>query len=526
MIEAVLRDILEKVAGTKNAEVEFSEKQGFGDLSTSLALKRAKEEGRNPLDLAKELAEKIKAKAPAGFFSAIEVAPPGFINISLSENALTDELQKILEENANYGASGKKQKEKIQVEFVSANPTGPLTLANGRGGFLGDALANVLVSQGYGVEREYYVNDTGNQIITLGKSILAAAKIIPREENFYGGDYISSWAETHKKDIEKLKEDPLELGRLAAKDFLASIKETLKRSGISFDRFTSEHGDIQETKLVSKILKIFEEKNLAYKNEGALWLKTTEFGDDKDRVLVTSDGFPTYFLADAAHYLETKERGFDRKINILGPDHYGYVSRIQAAAKIVGLESEIIVTQAIRLVRGGKEVKMSKREGVFVPFEEVIKEVGTDAARYFFLSVSPNTHIDFDLDLAKERSVKNPIYYVQYAHARAASVINKAADLKAKIHEGKLSSKEDLRLMKELARFPGILAGIAGDHEVSRLIRYVFSLARAFHDWYEKERVIGEEEKTASSRLALVLGTKTVLKNALAILGISAPEEM
>ena len=524
-------------------DVFVPERESFGHYSTNVALRLAKSERRDPLKLAQEFVTKIRKNSPAGFFEKIETVPPGFINFWLSPQTLCAELQKILKEKSKCGSSKIGKGKKIQVEFVSANPTGPLTLANGRGGFLGDVISNVLEKTGYKVEREYYVNDTGNQILTFGKSILALAGLIPFEEHFYKGEYLKGWANEHKRFVVKYTTNPLLLGQIAAGDFLKAIKNVLeKKARIRFNRWTSEEADIRSKKFTSKTLAIFERKKLAYKKDGAIWLKTTAFGDDKDRVLITKDGFPTYFLSDAGHYLETKKRGFNGKILILGPDHYGYVKRIQAAAQIVGLKnSEVLITQAIRLIRDGKEIKMSKRRGEFVSFEELVEEVGRDASRFFMLAVAPETHMDFDLKLAKEQSMKNPVYYAQYAYVRAASILKKIKNKNPRLRQGfggqakiKITDKNlkllntpaDVRLMVKIARLPEIIEETARTYRVHEITRYATELAAAFHNFYEKERVLGEEEILAEARAELVLATAIVLKNLFDILGISVPHKM
>lgn len=462
----------------------------------------------------------------------IEVATPGFINFHISEKALWSELAEILKKKDKYGA-GAKKKEKIQVEFISANPTGPLTLANGRGGFLGDVLARVLKCSGFQVEREYYINDAGNQVRTLGLSMLAAAELAPEAEEYYRGPHIVRWAKRNEGFLKKNKDDHEKIGRKAADYFLSALIRPAveKKMKIIFDRWTSEYKDIREKKFVEKAVKIFQKKGLAYDKEGAVWLKTTEFGDDKDRVLMTSDGFPTYFLVDAGHYLATQERGFS-KINIVGADHHGYVSRIQAVAKILGLKkSEVIVMQLVRLLRAGKEVRMSKRKGLFVTIDELIDEVGLDAARYFFLEKSPDTHMDFNLDLAKERSVKNPVYYIQYAHARMASIFRKIKNQKSKAKSTSqklklLKEAEESTLIKKLIQFPEVVDDTARDYQVNRLTRYAYELARAFNNFYEKQRVITDDKEITASRLALVAASQIVLQKTLGFLGISAPAKM
>ncbi len=507
--------------------------------ATNVAFRIAKEEGRNPREVAEEIVFKILSAPPARnasrsetgrpeFFDRIEVAGPGFINFWLSQKTLNGELQKVLKENKKYG-EGKKTKEKIQLEFISANPTGPLTLANGRGGFLGDVLGNVLRAAGAEVEKEYYVNDTGNQILILGKSILAAQGIIKNEESFYKGAYVKEWAKKNKKTMAKMKDKSMELGEQAAKDLLKSIKKTIeKQSKIKFDRYTSEK-KIHQLRLPDKILRIFQKGGWTYEQDGALWLKTTAFGDDKDRVLITSrDKTPTYLLADAGHYLETKKRGFTTKINILGPDHYGYVKRIQAVAKILKFKkSEVLITQAIRLIRDGQEFKMSKRKGEFVTFEDLINEVGVDAARFFFLMVAPETHMDFDMGLAKERSNKNPVFYLQYAYVRAKNILEKAKSYKLKVISLKLLNTEaDVKLIRALVQFPEIIADTATDYQVHRLTRYALEVAKDFHNFYEREHVIGEEADIASARYQLVKATGVVFESIFDLLGITKPKKM
>ncbi len=506
--------------------VAVPENPEHGDYSTNAALVLAKSLKKSPIEVAKEVADILVGQLKGW---KIEIAGPGFINFWMSEDFLQKEFGKILREKENYG-KGKRKKQKVQVEFVSANPTGPLTLANGRGGFWGDTLSNTLKFSGYPVEREYYINDTGNQIITLGKSILSAVGLIPGEENFYKGEYIKKWARGNRRKVKKFKSNPLGLGQEAAKDFLADIKRGLIKAKIAFDRFTSEEKDLHQKNFVKKALAVLQKSGKVFEKEGATWLKTTDFADDKDRVLLTSDGFPTYFLADAGHYLETKTRGFSAKINILGPDHFGYVKRIQAAGELLGFKnSQIIITQTVRLVRGGKEVKMSKRKGEFVTFADLLKEVGPEMARYFFLEKSPDSHLDFDLDLAKKRSSKNPVYYIQYAHTRAASILRKTKNPNPKLQIADcklLKEAEELRLIKKLIQFSEIVEDTANDYQVHRIPRFALELARIFHHFYEKHRVVTGAFRLTKARLSLVFGTRIILKSLLGLMGMVAPEKM
>ncbi|MDI6820852.1 MAG: arginine--tRNA ligase [Patescibacteria group bacterium] len=526
----IIIDLIKKTVPKKiDFDVLIPDDEKYGHYSTNVAFRLAKEKKSDPMATAEESKNAFLKKEPF-IFEKIEISKPGFINFSFSLDFLHKRLQEILKAGNDFGKKklSKSKIEKVQVEFISANPTGPLTLANGRGGFFGDVLSNVLQWSGYEVEREYYVNDTGNQIITFGKSILAAAGFLKEEEEFYKGDYIKKWAEKNKKIIEENKNNPLKLGQRAAEDFLKLIKKAVQdKARIRFDRFTSEDKDIHKKDLIQKVLKLFDKEGKVYKKDGAMWLKTTEFGDDKDRVLMTSDHEPTYFLADAGHYLETKERGFDGKINVLGPDHYGYVKRIQSAAKIIGLEkSEVIITQAIRLVRDGKEAKMSKRKGEFVTFEDLIDEVGEDVARFFFLMISVGTHMDFDIGLAKERSRKNPVFYAQYAYVRAKNILEKLGKISKKADLSILNTKEDLNLILNLSRFPEVLEDTSKDYQLHRLTRYAQDLSRVFHDFYEKERVIGEEEKIVNARASLIKAAVIVFQDLFEVLGISAPDKM
>ena len=529
-----IRSQLAKVfAGTVPAgtavDISVPEREEQGHYSTNIAFRLGKEQGRNPLEAAKEIAAAAAAAAPDLIERATAVAP-GFVNVWVAKSAFAREVLRATGHGYGPDRVPAEEQQKIQLEFISANPTGPLTLANGRGGFLGDALANALEAVGHRVEREYYVNDTGNQVATFGKSLLAAAGFIPDEETFYKGAYVKEWADTHADTVSKHQDDPEALGKIAAADFLAAIKGVVEgMAGIRFDRYTSEERDIHAKGYLDRVKKVFAEKKISYEQEGALWLRTTDYGDDKDRVLVKTDGVPTYFLADAGHYLETLERGFDEKINILGPDHYGYVARIQAVAQILGLKkSEVVITQAVRLMRGGEEVKMSKRKGEFVTFGELVEEVGRDAARFFFLMTAPESHMDFDLALAAERSNKNPVFYAQYAAVRAGAILKKTGvpwfvGLRTL---APLDTAEDLVLMRKIAQYPEVVADAAAARRVHRLAQYALELARTFHAFYEKERVVGEPRKIRRARATLVLAARNVFKSLFGILGVSLPEKM
>ncbi len=466
------------------------------------------EKGAQPNDYAQRLSEYLKSETD--LFKSVIVVPPGFINFSLSEDFLRRAVAEVLIKGASYG-SGPNKKENILVEFVSANPTGPLTMANGRGGFYGDCLSNVLEKAGYDVTREYYINDVGNQIRLLGESIEAAEGKIPDKEEYYKGGYI-------KNLVGKSADE-------AAKILLDEIKTSLSNARIEFDSWFSENEELRTSGAIEDTLKFLEGKNLLETRDGAVWLG--------DRVLVKSNGEPTYLLSDLVyHRNKFVERKFDKAITIVGADHHAEISYVkESVTKFFTIQPErlhIIVMQLVRLVRGGKEVRMGKRTGEFVTLDELLEDVGVDAARYFFLERSPDTHMDFDLDLAKERSVKNPVYYVQYAHARMCSVFEKAGVgpfTEAKNLDA-LQSPHEFSLIKQMIQFEDVIEDISEDHHVHRLPRYAYELSRAFHNFYEKERIIGEDKDLMEARLTLVRVAQIVLQNTLNLMGISAPEKM
>jgi len=455
------------------------------------------------------------------YFSNVKFEKPVFINFFLSENYLQKSLKEILKQKDKFGNLKIGNDKKVNVEFISANPTGPLTLGNGRGGFCGDVLSNILNKAGFKAKREYYINDIGEQIRKLGHSVLKD------NEAVYKGGYIDKLNKKIKPTVSTQGNNPDKVGEKAAGIILKEmIKPSVKKMGIEFDFWFSEKS---LNKNVEKILDFLKNKELTYEKEGALWFKSTQFGDDKDRVLIKSDGEKTYIASDIAYLKNKFDRGFDKIIYIWGADHYGYISRMKAGAEALGHNKEnveIIIMQLVRLFEKGKEVKMSKRSGIYVTLDELIEEVGLDIVRFFFLTKNPGVHLNFDLALAKEQSEKNPVYYIQYAHARICSILNKIGK---KISYGNyelLRNPAELELIKELIRLPEIIEDTAKDYQVQRIPQYAAALATSFHQFYRDCRVISENKELTKARLSLILATKIVLKNTLDLMGISAPEKM
>lgn len=509
--------------------VEHPENKKFGDYSSNAALRLAKILKKPPLEIAEIIAaETNDTKEAKKYFAKIEAAQPGFINFYLSPNYLQKSLAEITKKGEKFGDLKIGKRKKVQLEFISANPTGPLTIANGRGGFMGDVLRNVMKTAGYKADTEYYINDSkhSNQIRELGKTILGKGEMYKSE---YLNDILADLKITFG-DIE-------EAGSAVVAEIVKDHKTKIKNKfGVEFDRWFSEQS-LYDANAVAEILKTLDKTGFTYKKDGAVWLKTSERGDDEDRVLVRADGEPTYFLADIAYHKNKFDRGYEKIINFWGADHHGHVKRLKIAMEILGYDSSkinIIIMQLVRLIENGQEVKMSKRKGQYITLEELIDEVGIDVAKFFFLMVSANRRMDFDLSLAKEKSEKNPVYYVQYAHARISSIIKKfqptAGPPRAEKTTGQnlklLKHETELNLMKKLLELPEIIEDTARDFQVQRLPQYAMELARRFHDFYTQCRVISEDQKLSVARFSLILAAQTVLRKILGIMGVSAPEKM
>jgi arginyl-tRNA synthetase len=517
----------------------------FGEYTTNVALVLAKTVGKNPREIAGLIESRIlniesptpqsrgldsspRAGEQERLLEKIEVAGPGHLNFYLSQSALADVCKAALEQGGAFGNSRIGKNEKVNNEFISANPTGPLHIGNGRGGIFGDVLARVLHKAGYDVTNEYYVNDAGEQVVKLGHSVLQDAEAV------YAGDYID---ELHKRlttHDSQQGTDARVTGEEAADVVLDEyIKKTLREKlDIAFDIFTSERREIVEKGYVDKALEILKEKGFTYESEGALWLRTTDFSDDKDRVLVKSDRSRTYFASDCGYLLYKMDRDFTRLILTLGADHHGYKMRLLAAAQALGFAGkfDFVFVQLVKLMKDGEEVRMSKRAGNVVTIDELVEAVGADVTRFFFLMYAPDTHMNFDLGLAEERSQKNPVFYVQYAHARLASVLRKAEEEGFIGEEANLSllvHPKERELMRELLFFPELIEEIADDYAVHKLPQYAIRLSDKLHSFYDACRVLDAENKALSlSRLELIKAVKVVLAETLHLMSITAPEKM
>jgi len=474
MVREEIKKAIEKaVKEYKFPEVLVECSKDHGDYSTNVAMIIARKEGKNPQEVAKLLIKKMEDKR-----WKVEIAGPGFINFFLSDEYL---------KKVKVDTKLKVRKGKINVEFISANPTGPLTLGNGRGGFGGDVLSNVLEKAGYNVTREFYINDRGKQVQGL-------------KEGVYKGE-----------------------ARTATQIQKENKKVITKEMKIKFDIWFSEKSLIKE---IAKSLAFLKKKSLTYEKDNALWFKSTSFGDDKDRVLVKENGETTYLASDIAYLKNKFNRGFKKLIIFLGADHHGYIGRMKAAVEALGHDKEqldFIIMQLVTLMESGEAKRMSKRAGVYKTIKELIDNLGLDVVRFFFIQRGANSHLIFDLDLAKEKSEKNPVYYVQYAYARMSSILRKA---KVKPSNLNLLGEEDMKLLKQVIRFPEIIEDTAKDYQIQRVPQYAIELAESFHRFYQCCPVISDDKKLTASRLALVKITRGILKEVLDLMGISAPEKM
>jgi arginyl-tRNA synthetase len=527
-----------------NFVLEEPREKQRGDLATNLAMVLTKQAHKPPREIAGILIKHFPTEGT--WIESSEIAGPGFINFKLDPTWLTGVIPQVLNQGDGYGKVNQGQGKKVQVEFVSANPTGLLHMGNARGAALGDSLASLLSMAGYEVSREFYINDAGNQIQNFALSLEARylqqlGQDVPFPEGGYHGEDL---IDTVKGVIAKVGDKYLNveaelrrefLVRYALEEKLTNIRETLTDMGVHYDVWFSEQS-LHDSGAVKKTMEDLEKKEYIYEKESALWLKSTLFGDEKDEVVVRSNGTPTYFAADIAYHRNKFERGFDQVINIWGADHHGHVARMKGAMSALGYDPEnleIILMQLVRLIQDGEVVRMSKRSGQYITLRELLDEVGKDAARFFFLMRDPDSTVEFDLDLAKAESSDNPVYYVQYAHARMCSILRQAEELgyqysgiPSQDELSCLDSVEERELLKKLADLPSEISIAARLREPHRMARYVLDLASMFHSFYNSQRVLVEDEGLRKARLSLIRSTKQVLANVLGVLGVTAPERM
>jgi len=532
----------EKIGNAPLPEIIIERPQNVkhGDYASSVALKMARSIKMNPMQIANEIAAFI----PAGKeFKSVNVSAPGFINFKLNEDWLVNQVQEIYEVGDKWGNLDTGRGQSIQVEFVSVNPTGPLHVGHGRGAVLGSTLANILRAAGYDVQTEYYINDAGNQLETFKRSLYARymqleGEDIPVPEDGYIGDYMIDAAreikQTNGKDLDGLHGEELmqALGKIGLELMLKKIAEELKMLGITFDNWFSEKS-LKQSGTYDRVMKFLKDNNYVVDKEKALWFASTSLGEDKDNVLIRSDGTPTYFAFDIAyHYNKFAERKFKKVIDVWGADHQGHVSRMQAAISAFGVNPDdltIIICQIVTLKRGEEVVRASKRAGNIIMLKEVMDEVGPDACRFVFLSRSADSQMDFDLELAKKQSSDNPVYYVQYAHARICSILKLAQEKGIEFADGDVSllkTEAEQTLIRQMIRLPEILDLASSNLEPHNLPFYSLDLATSFHGFYKDCRVVSEDAKMTGARLKLVKAAQMVLARTLNLMGMTAPESM
>lgn len=522
--------------------IELPKEESFGDLATPVAMSLSKILKRPPRKIAEEIINCIEGR---DIFERIEIAGPGFINFTFSKSYLYSETKNLIEDGPRFLREDIGKGKRVQVEFVSANPTGPLHLGHGRGAAVGAALSNLLEAGGYKVEREYYINDAGKQVKLLGLSVFARYKNLlgidyPTPQDGYKGEYIEDIAQAIIRDVGNKYSDA---GFEEVADFftdfsyrlmLENIKQDLKDFGITFDTWQSER-ELYKNSEVRKAIDELKTRGYIYEKDGAVWFRATDFKDDKDRVIIKQNGEFTYFTSDIAYHGKKIEKKFDEIIDIWGADHHGYIPRIQAVIQALGYPKEslrVLLVQMVSLLRGGKPVQMSKRAGEFVTLREVIDEVGADTTKFIFLTRRPDSHLEFDLEVAKAQSAENPVFYVQYANARINSIFSHAKEQGVgtdKLKDAELSllsTPEELKIIKKLLSYPMVFEGAVMTHEPHRITFYLQELAGVFHPYYHRHKVVTDDVRLTMARLALCEAIRIVLRDGFEILGLSAPERM
>ncbi len=521
-------------------EVELSlpKDKAHGDYATNVAMKSSKKIGGKPRDIAENI-EKHFDYTSTGV-DHLEIAGPGFINLFMKNDSLQAVITKVLEKKDTYGQSDAGKGKKINIEYVSANPTGDLHPGHARGAAVGDSLARIMKMAGYNVTREYYVNDAGNQINNMALSLQArylqacGKEAEVPEDGYHGEDLINIAKNIVSEYGDKyVNVDPDEsyafFRSYGLKAELDKLKSDLKEYRVEFDVWTSEQ-DIRNRGLVEKALATLKEKGYTYEQDGALYLRTSDLGDDKDRVLIKSDGSYTYFTPDIAYHLDKLDRGFDELVDLFGADHHGYIPRLKAGIQALGYPSEklnVDIIQMVRMIKDGEEFKLSKRSGKGIALRDLLEEAGVDAVRYFFVSRAGDTQMDFDLDLATKKSNDNPVYYAQYAHARMCSILSKGEHIASATKFDLITTEKEMTLLKEMNEFEKTIADAANSRMPHKVVNYITKFAQAFHSYYNDSKIVDEENlELSSQRLALVQACEITLKNALNSIGVSAPDHM
>jgi len=548
-IKKIIHDALEKARQAGELElspfpeivVEKPKDETLGDFSTNVAMTLARSERKNPKVIAESVARYLKN----GELRQAEIAGPGFINIKMSQEFFLERLKNAVSQGEDFGRSDVGQGTKVLIEFVSANPTGPLHVGHGRGAAVGDALARILKKAGYDLSAEYYINDVGNQMNFLGRStwlryreLLGEAIEFP--ENHYQGEYIKDIAgeivdQKGKEFLNKPEEECIPFFRKFAKDnILKGIEKDLSEFRVTFDNWFSEQS-LYEDQSIEKAVDWLDGEGHVYEKDGAVWLKSSAFDDDKDRVIVKQTGERTYFCSDIAYHQNKINRGFKKLINLMGADHHGYVPRMAAVLEAMGYNKnifKILLVQFVSLLRAGEKVSMSTRSGEFVTLADVVKEVGVDAARYYFLMRSSDTHLDFDLELAKKETPDNPVFYIQYAHARICSIFRTAEEKgvawnrSADVDLSPLVEEEEFAIIRAILAFPEVVEKSARALEVHRISHYLLDLVSRFHGYYSRHRVISDDKSLTLARLFLLDALRTTIRNGFELMGISSPEKM
>jgi len=544
IVRKALQDVF-GIAEDFEPELEIPSLAQHGDYATNAAMVLAKSLKKNPREIAEKLSEPITSLG-ANILDRLEIAGPGFINFFIKKEAFRRVLPMVFEQGENFGKTDVGKGRFVQVEFVSANPTGPLHVGHGRGAAVGDALARILEASGYRVHREYYINDVGKQMNILGRSLyLRYLELLGRKiefpEDHYRGDYMKDLArdflqEVGTKYLDIPEDEAVSVcSKYAAQKILDGIRKDLEDFRVTYDEWFSEE-KLHREGMVESAIDQLRSRGFIYEQDGAVWFKSSLFGDEKDRVIIRSNGAKTYFAADIAYHWNKMQRGFDTIIDIWGADHHGYVPRIKAVVEALGFDPKklnIILVQLVNLLRGGQPVAMSTRAGEFVTLREVMDEVGVDAARYMFLTRRSDSPLDFDLELAKAQSSENPVYYVQYAHARISSLFAVAAEREVKLdvetafkHLDRLEEPQEIQLTKILGEFPFVVKKSAECLEPHRIPYYLHELASTFHAYYNHHRILTDDDALTQARLALAGAIHIVLKNALKLIGLSAPDKM